>query len=61
VSGEAVPTRLDESGSAAFVLLQGARPVAPYAPEGALCFCGGPLFADGFESGSSGAWSATVP
>jgi hypothetical protein len=61
VSGDAVPAREGAASGGGFVLLQGARPVAPHAPEGALCFCGGPLFADDFESGDSGAWSGTLP
>jgi hypothetical protein len=61
VAGEALPPGLDGSAGGRFVLLQGARPVAPHSPAGALCFCGGPLFADDFESGDSDAWSATLP
>ncbi len=30
-------------------------------PTGSLCFCGAALFADGFESGGTGAWSAAFP
>ena len=61
VSGVAVPAHPDGLAGGGFVLLQGARPVAPHSPEGAICFCATPLFADGFESAGTGAWSAAVP
>lgn len=44
-----------------YALAQASAAVVPGSPTGSLCFCGAPLFADGFESGGTGAWSAAVP
>jgi hypothetical protein len=56
----AAPHPISPRGGA-LAVTQATRPAAQLSPAGALCFCGAPLFADGFESGNTAAWSAVDP
>lgn len=59
--GEVAESSRASKGDWVLTKIGGGGSAAGYLPESSSCLCGGGIFADGFETGSTSVWDAVSP